>query len=56
MDLKSPGTRGTYIDLVRDSLNFVGKKEMSTYFLKDIQFIQKGEEKDEWFNKGTYVQ
>ena len=56
LDFKSPGIKGTYIDLVRDSLKYVGKKEMSTYYLRDMKFDQKEEEKDELFNKGTYVQ
>ena len=56
MDLKSPGTRGSYVDLVKDKLNFTGSEEMSSYFLRDIEFVQK--ESDEWdfYNKGTYVQ
>ena len=41
MDLKSPGTRGTYVDLVKTDLKYVGKKEMSTYFLRNIELLQK---------------
>ena len=55
MDLKSPGNWGTYINLVKDKLKFTGKKEMSSYFLKNIEFIQMENEIDDEYNKGSYV-
>ena len=56
MDLKSPGTRGTYVDLVKKDLKFVGSKEMSTYFVKDTKLIQLEVGEEDLFNIGTYVQ
>ena len=56
MDLKSPGTRGTYVDLVKTDLKYVGKKEMSTYFLRNIELLQKEVDEEDLFNEGLYVQ
>ena len=56
MDFKSPGTRGSYVDLIKDRLKFTGSKEMSSYFLRDVQFLQKEVDDEDLYNKGTYVQ
>ena len=56
MDLKSPGTRGSYVDLIKDELDFTGSEEMSSYFLRDVQFLQKEMDEKDRYNKGTYVQ
>jgi hypothetical protein len=56
MDLKSPGTQGTYVDFVRDKLKYLGKKEMFSYFLRDITYTQEMVEEGNMFNKGSYVQ
>ena len=56
MDLKSPGTQGTYVNLVRDDLKYLGKQEMSSYFLKDIKYTQEMVEERNMFNLGSYVQ
>ena len=56
MDLKSPGPQGTYVDFVRDKLKYLGKKEMSSYFLRDITYTQEMVEEGNMFNMGSYVQ
>ena len=56
MDLKSPGTFGSYIDLIKEELLFTGQKEMSSYFLRDIQFLQKEVDEEDKYNEGTFVQ
>ena len=56
MDLKSPGTTGTYVDLIKDKLIFTGNKEMSSYFLRDIKFEEKNIDDKDLYNKGSYVQ
>ena len=55
MDLKSPGTQKTYVDFVRDKLKYLGKKEMSSYFLRDITYTQEMVEEENMFNMGSYV-
>ena len=56
MDLKSPGTQGTYVNLVRDQLKYLGKQEMSSYFLRDITYTQQMVEEGNMYNMGSYVQ
>ena len=55
MELKSPGTQGTYVNLVRDQLKWLGKKEMSSYFLRGIEYTQEKVEEGNMFNMGSYV-
>ena len=55
MDLKSPGTHGSYVDLIKDKLVFYGNKEMSSYFLRDIKFLDIEADEKNRFNKGSFV-
>ena len=61
MDLKSDGNTGEYIDLLKQSFEYKGSKDLSVYFVKDSRFLEvefdgikslKGRIK---FIKGTFI-
>ena len=56
MDLKSPGRQGVYVDIVKDKLKYLGRQEMSSYYLRDVTYTQKRVEKENLFNTGSYAQ
>ena len=56
MDLKSPGRQGVYVDIVKDKLKYLGRQEMSSYYLRDVTYTQKRVEKENLFNTGSYEQ
>ena len=56
MDLKSPEILGSYVDLLVEELDYTGSKEMSSYHLRNIEFLEKKVIEKDRYNKGTYVQ